>query len=107
MLRTVHKIIQLTTFLKFYGGRARRDPSIPTQAPIMLPFNIQNLHDNPGATKNSKQLGRGPGSGKGKTAGRGTKGQGARAGGGPHVRFEGGQTPLQRRIPKYGQGKRR
>ena len=107
MLRTAQKIIQLTSLIRFYTGRARRDPSIPTQASIMLPFNIQNLHDNPGATRNSKIVGRGPGSGKGKTAGRGTKGQRCRSGGGPHVRFEGGQTPLQRRLPKYGQGKRR
>jgi large subunit ribosomal protein L15 len=47
-------------------------------------------------------VGRGPGSGRGKTAGRGQKGQNARSGGKPHPRFEGGQMPLIRRIPKRG-----
>ena len=55
-----------------------------------------------GATKKRKRVGRGDGSGNGKTAGRGHKGQGARAGGGTRPGFEGGQMPLQRRIPKRG-----
>ncbi|HBG81337.1 TPA: 50S ribosomal protein L15 [candidate division CPR2 bacterium] len=50
--------------------------------------------------KKSKRVGRGIGSGKGKTAGRGTKGQNSRTGGGVRPGFEGGQTPLIRRIPK-------
>ena len=54
MLRTVSKLIQLSTVLKFYTGRARRPTSIPTQASIMQPFNFQNLHDNPGATRKTK-----------------------------------------------------
>jgi len=49
-----------------------------------------------------KRLGRGPGSGTGKTAGKGTKGQNSRTGGGVALGFEGGQTPLYRRIPKRG-----
>ncbi|MEI7667813.1 MAG: 50S ribosomal protein L15 [Erysipelotrichaceae bacterium] len=49
-----------------------------------------------------KRKGRGPGSGNGKTAGRGTKGQNSRTGGGVAIGFEGGQTPLWRRIPKRG-----
>ena len=55
-----------------------------------------------GSTKESKRIGRGHGSGNGKTAGKGHKGQKARAGRGMRAGFEGGQMPLQRRIPKRG-----
>ena len=55
-----------------------------------------------GSTKESKRIGRGHGSGQGKTAGKGHKGQKARAGRGIRIGFEGGQMPLQRRIPKRG-----
>src|SRR5690606_13896242 len=55
-----------------------------------------------GAHRDRKRRGRGPGSGLGKTAGRGHKGHKARTGGGTHPWFEGGQMPLQRRIPKRG-----
>lgn len=55
-----------------------------------------------GAKHLSKRLGRGIGSGKGKTSGKGHKGQHARAGGYHKVGFEGGQSPLQRRLPKFG-----
>ncbi len=55
-----------------------------------------------GAKQNTKRLGRGVGSGLGKTAGRGHKGQHARAGGSHKPGFEGGQMPLQRRLPKFG-----
>ena len=61
--------------------------------------NLTGLSDPP---KKPKRVGRGRGSGHGKTSGRGHKGQGARAGGGPRPGFEGGQMPLQRRIPKRG-----
>lgn len=54
------------------------------------------------ARKDNKRVGRGIGSGKGKTCGRGHKGQKARAGGFHKVGFEGGQMPIQRRLPKYG-----
>jgi len=63
---------------------------------------LNNLQDNPGATKQRKRVGRGPGSGRGKTAGRGGKGQTARSGGGVRFGFEGGQTPAYRRYRKYG-----
>jgi large subunit ribosomal protein L15 len=63
---------------------------------------LNTLHPAPGSKKKSKRLGRGIGSGKGKTCGRGHKGQKARAGGYHKVGFEGGQMPLQRRIPKSG-----
>ena len=63
---------------------------------------LNTLQDNPGAKKQKKRKGRGPGSGLGKTAGRGHKGQKARANGGIRIGFEGGQTPLYRRLPKRG-----
>ena len=55
-----------------------------------------------GSTKEAKRIGRGHGSGNGKTAGKGHKGQKARAGHGMRIGFEGGQMPLQRRVPKRG-----
>ncbi|MCW8947859.1 MAG: 50S ribosomal protein L15, partial [Sedimenticola sp.] len=55
-----------------------------------------------GSTKDAKRVGRGIGSGLGKTAGRGHKGQKSRSGGFHKVGFEGGQMPLQRRLPKVG-----
>lgn len=60
------------------------------------------ISDNYGARYKAKKLGRGPGSGVGKTSGRGHKGQNARTGGGVPPRFEGGQTPISMRIPKWG-----
>jgi len=63
---------------------------------------LNTLHPAAGSKKKFKRLGRGIGSGKGKTCGRGHKGQKARAGGYHKVGFEGGQMPLQRRIPKSG-----
>lgn len=55
-----------------------------------------------GSTKQGKRIGRGPGSGHGKTSGKGHKGQKARSGGSIKAGFEGGQMPLQRRLPKRG-----
>jgi large subunit ribosomal protein L15 len=63
---------------------------------------LNTIQPAPGAKKKGKRLGRGIGSGKGKTCGKGHKGQIARAGGFHKVGFEGGQMPLQRRIPKSG-----
>src|SRR5436853_6032325 len=63
---------------------------------------LNTLQPAPGSKTPAKRLGRGIGSGKGKTCGRGHKGQRARAGGFHKVGFEGGQMPLQRRIPKSG-----
>jgi large subunit ribosomal protein L15 len=63
---------------------------------------LEELKPAAGATKKSKRVGRGPGSGNGKTAGKGHKGQKARSGGVKGAGFEGGQMPLQRRIPKRG-----
>jgi len=63
---------------------------------------LNNLGVPKGATKDKKRRGRGPGSGTGKTGGRGHKGQNARSGGGMAPWFEGGQMPLNRRLPKRG-----
>jgi large subunit ribosomal protein L15 len=63
---------------------------------------LSNLRRPDGAHRSGKRLGRGPGSGTGKTSGKGHKGQKARTGGGVHPWFEGGQMPLQRRVPKRG-----
>src|SRR6476659_519466 len=65
-------------------------------------MNLNTLKPAPGSKTQSKRLGRGIGSGKGKTCGKGHKGQKARAGGFHKVGFEGGQMPLQRRFPKSG-----
>ena len=63
---------------------------------------LANLSPQAGSTKQRKRVGRGPGSGHGKTAGRGHKGFKARSGSGVKPGFEGGQMPLQRRLPKRG-----
>ncbi len=62
---------------------------------------LNELRDNPGAAKKAKRVGRGPGSGKGKTAGRGIKGQKSRSGVAINA-YEGGQMPLYQRLPKRG-----
>src|SRR5436190_3144214 len=76
---------------------AKREPST---------IGLHNLSAAPGSTKNRKRLGRGPGSGTGKTSGKGHKGIKARAGhhgpGGGKPQFEGGQMPITRRLPKRG-----
>ena len=63
---------------------------------------LNTLSPAPGSRKGAKRVGRGIGSGLGKTAGRGHKGQKARSGGSVRPGFEGGQMPLQKRLPKYG-----
>ncbi|TZF81751.1 50S ribosomal protein L15 [Pedobacter sp. BS3] len=65
-------------------------------------MNLSNLKPAAGSTKNSKRIGRGTGSGRGGTSTRGHKGAGSRSGTTTKVGFEGGQMPLQRRIPKVG-----
>ncbi len=65
-------------------------------------MNIQTLSPAPNSRKTQKRLGRGTGSGIGKTSGKGHKGQNARSGGGVRPGFEGGQIPLIRRLPKRG-----
>jgi len=65
-------------------------------------MNLHELSPAPGSVQTGKRKGRGPGTGNGKTAGRGHKGQKARSGGGTRIGFEGGQMPLARRLPKRG-----
>ena len=65
-------------------------------------MDLSNLKYSPGSRKNKKRIGRGPGSGSGKTSGRGHKGYGSRSGSKKRAWFEGGQMPLQRRVPKFG-----
>jgi large subunit ribosomal protein L15 len=65
-------------------------------------MDLSTLSPAPGATKSRKRIGRGQGSGHGGTATKGHKGQKSRSGGGVPVWFEGGQMPIQRRLPKYG-----
>ncbi|TGG89347.1 50S ribosomal protein L15 [Geotoga petraea] len=65
-------------------------------------MNIEDLRPTPGSRFKKKRLGRGPGSGLGKTAGKGHKGAKARSGASQRADFEGGQTPLYRRSPKFG-----
>jgi large subunit ribosomal protein L15 len=65
-------------------------------------MHLNKLNPGSGARKASKRVGRGGGSGVGKTGGRGHKGQRSRSGGHSVVGFEGGQMPLQRRLPKFG-----
>jgi large subunit ribosomal protein L15 len=67
-----------------------------------MPIGLNNLRPAEGSTHKKKRVGRGPGSGLGKTAGRGNKGQKSRSGYSGKVGFEGGQMPLQRRLPKRG-----
>lgn len=64
-----------------------------------MPVSIEDLRPDEGAKKSRRRVGRGHGSGRVKTAGRGTKGQNARSGGGVRQGFEGGQLPIQRRMP--------
>lgn len=68
----------------------------------IMALSLNNIHPAPGSTHKKKRVGRGPGSGLGKTAGRGHKGQKSRSGYSSRPGFEGGQMPLQRRLPKRG-----
>ncbi len=65
-------------------------------------MDLSNLKHAKGARKNRKRVGRGEGSGYGLTAGRGEKGYGSRSGSKKRSWFEGGQMPIQRRLPKFG-----
>jgi len=70
-----------------------------SNAPVIT---LSTLKPAPGSTQSRKRVGRGPGSGLGKTSGKGHKGHKARTGGGTNPGFEGGQMPLYRRLPKRG-----
>ena len=74
----------------------------PQQQQVVEFLRLNNLHDNPGAVKKKRRVGRGIGSSKGKTSGRGHKGQKARSGGSIPPTFEGGQTKFYKLLPKRG-----
>src|SRR2546423_2922425 len=84
------------------AGRARATPRAKTPAGEIRALTLSGLRPPPGSHRARIRKGRGPGSGIGKTAGRGGKGQTARQGGKVRPGFEGGQMPLIRRIPKRG-----
>ena len=81
-------------------SRAKRSGPATTTAPTRV--TLSTLTPSPGSTQARKRVGRGPGSGLGKTSGKGNKGHKARTGGGTNPGFEGGQMPLYRRLPKRG-----
>jgi large subunit ribosomal protein L15 len=85
---------------------AERKKAAEESAPAFEKIGLHNLHPATGSHRNRKRLGRGPGSGTGKTSGKGHKGSKARAGhhgpGGGKPQFEGGQMPITRRVPKRG-----
>src|SRR5256885_4602827 len=82
--------------------RAKAKPRTKAPRPELPHITLSSLRRPPGSHRARIRKGRGPGSGIGKTAGRGGKGQTARAGGQTRPRFEGGEMPLIRRIPKRG-----
>ncbi len=83
------------------AGPAIAAPPVETPA-LPRATGVSDLSPAPGATRSRKRVGRGPGSGHGKTAGRGSKGQKSRTGYRHQRGFEGGQMPLHRRVPKRG-----
>eukprot|EP01084_Bolivina_argentea_P082894 150089_1 len=88
----------LSTMLSSISIRCSSFSSIAEHVTVSL----NTLSPAPGSTHQRRRVGRGNGSGRGKTCGRGQKGQKSRSGGGIKLTFEGGQTPLHRRIPKHG-----
>jgi large subunit ribosomal protein L15 len=80
--------------------RAKRQAE--TTAPAVRALTLSSLSPAPGSTQARKRVGRGPGSGLGKTSGKGHKGHKARTGGATNPGFEGGQMPMYRRLPKRG-----
>jgi large subunit ribosomal protein L15 len=72
---------------------------VQTGKKTTMPLTLDDLRPSEGANTSKRRVGRGHGSGRGKTAGRGTKGQNSRSGGGVRIGFEGGQLPIQRRMP--------
>jgi large subunit ribosomal protein L15 len=74
----------------------------PAASQAVAPLTLSSLSPAPGSTQSRKRVGRGPGSGLGKTSGKGHKGHKARTGGSTNPGFEGGQMPMYRRLPKRG-----
>jgi large subunit ribosomal protein L15 len=84
------------------ASRARVKSAAPEAASAPVRLTLSTLSPAPGSTQARKRVGRGPGSGLGKTSGKGNKGHKARTGGGTNPGFEGGQMPMYRRLPKRG-----
>jgi large subunit ribosomal protein L15 len=88
------------------AGSTKRTPRAERQAeataPAIRALTLSSLSPAPGSTQARKRVGRGPGSGLGKTSGKGHKGHKARTGGATNPGFEGGQMPMYRRLPKRG-----
>jgi large subunit ribosomal protein L15 len=82
--------------------RAPRERGAEATAPAVRALTLSSLSPAPGSTQARKRVGRGPGSGLGKTSGKGHKGHKARTGGATNPGFEGGQMPMYRRLPKRG-----
>ncbi|KAL3159339.1 hypothetical protein ABBQ32_011291 [Trebouxia sp. C0010 RCD-2024] len=99
--RSLHRSQQAQQPLPLWHPHTARLVRTLTSAPEQF-VSLNNLRDNPGATRSPKRVGRGIGSGSGKTSGRGHKGQKARTGRTPKLGFEGGQTPLRLRVGKRG-----
>eukprot|EP00937_MAST-01D_sp_MAST-1D-sp2_P002184 g2184.t1 len=93
----------LASACRYLGGCASSSGApLAVRALCSGPYSLNELRDAPGATRPRKRVGRGRGGGKGKTCGRGHKGRRARSGGSVPVGFEGGQTPMVKRLPKRG-----
>jgi large subunit ribosomal protein L15 len=84
------------------GARSRAKRTGAEAAPAPTRLSLSSLTPAPGSTQARKRVGRGPGSGLGKTSGKGNKGHKARTGGATNPGFEGGQMPMYRRLPKRG-----
>jgi large subunit ribosomal protein L15 len=82
--------------------RTRVKSAAPETASAPVRLTLSTLSPAPGSTQSRKRVGRGPGSGLGKTSGKGNKGHKARTGGSTNPGFEGGQMPMYRRLPKRG-----
>lgn len=85
-----------------FSSNAAAATSASRKQEVVTVLRLNNLYDNEGAVKKKRRVGRGVGSSKGKTAGRGQKGQKSRSGGSIHPTFEGGQTRLYKLFPKRG-----
>ena len=81
---------------------AKKTAASPRVEAAVTTITLSTLKPAPGSTQSRKRVGRGPGSGLGKTSGKGHKGHKARTGGGTNPGFEGGQMPMYRRLPKRG-----
>ena len=83
-------------------ARATKAAKAAEASPAIAPLTLSTLRPAAGSHRSRKRIGRGPGSGLGKTSGKGHKGHKARTGGGTNPGFEGGQMPMYRRLPKRG-----